>query len=143
VNKIIIKTQEELDKWRKSIKSDINFVPTMGNLHEGHKELIKEAKNSSRNITLVSVFINPLQFDNKEDLKNYPKLNAMTGFNSIIGNIREPRNSNYDFLISRIVCSIRLCTIFYSRRYKMPPKMYFSALYSITYPILRTGSLTR
>tara|TARA_E500000305_G_C3927804_1_gene191334 strand:+ start:65 stop:760 length:696 start_codon:yes stop_codon:yes gene_type:complete len=30
-----------------------------------------------------------------EDLKNYPKLNAMTGFNSIIGNIREPRNSNY------------------------------------------------
>ena len=73
MNKIIIKTQEELDKWRKSIKSDINFVPTMGNLHEGHKELIKEAKNSSRNITLVSVFINPLQFDNKEDLKNYPK----------------------------------------------------------------------
>ena len=44
----------------------------MGNLHDGHKKLISTAKNSNFNTNLVSIFVNPLQFDSKEDLKNYP-----------------------------------------------------------------------
>jgi len=44
----------------------------MGNLHEGHISLIKEAKKLSKNIVL-SIFINPIQFDSKNDLNNYPR----------------------------------------------------------------------
>ena len=45
----------------------------MGNLHNGHTKLISTAKNENSYINLVSIFINPLQFDNKLDLENYPK----------------------------------------------------------------------
>ena len=45
----------------------------MGNLHNGHIKLISTAKNENSNVNLVSIFINPLQFDNKLDFKNYPK----------------------------------------------------------------------
>ena len=71
--KIILKTIEELSKWRNLHNGDINFVPTMGNLHSGHEKLIQSAKNSYYRCTLVSIFVNPLQFNNKKDLKNYPK----------------------------------------------------------------------
>ena len=44
----------------------------MGNLHDGHFELIKKAKKN-RNINLVSIYVNPLQFNDKKDLDNYPR----------------------------------------------------------------------
>ena len=73
MKKVIIRKTEEIENWRRNINSEINFIPTMGNLHDGHIKLISTAKNDNSNVNLVSIFINPLQFDNKLDLENYPK----------------------------------------------------------------------
>jgi pantoate--beta-alanine ligase len=58
----------------KAIEFDkrLGFVPTMGSLHDGHKALIKKSKKSCKK-TIVSIFINPTQFNNKKDYKTYPK----------------------------------------------------------------------
>ena len=52
--------------------SDIGFVPTMGSLHDGHISLIKKSLKLS-NKTIVSIFVNPKQFNNKQDYKKYPR----------------------------------------------------------------------
>ena len=69
----ILKTVKELNEWKLSKTKDISFVPSMGNLHQGHKELIREAKKLKKNLVLLSIFINPLQFNDKEDLRKYPR----------------------------------------------------------------------
>jgi len=51
--------------------NDIGFVPTMGGIHEGHISLIKKSIKQSKK-TIVSIFVNPKQFNNKNDLKSYP-----------------------------------------------------------------------
>ena len=52
--------------------SNIGFVPTMGSLHNGHISLIKKSLKLS-NKTIVSIFVNPKQFNNKDDYKRYPR----------------------------------------------------------------------
>ena len=73
MTKTILKTIKELNEWRLINQRNINFVPTMGNLHPGHEKLIREAKKSKNNLVLLSIFINPLQFNDKKDLINYPR----------------------------------------------------------------------
>lgn len=67
----IIHTIHELREWRKNAGT-VAFVPTMGNLHEGHLALVREAKQRAGNV-VVSIFVNRLQFGQGEDFDKYPR----------------------------------------------------------------------
>lgn len=53
-------------------EKNLGFVPTMGSLHKGHEELIKTSKNKCKK-TIVTIFVNPTQFNKKKDYKTYPR----------------------------------------------------------------------
>ncbi|MGZ2288822.1 pantoate--beta-alanine ligase [Neisseria meningitidis] len=67
----IIHTIQELRAWRKNAGT-VAFVPTMGNLHEGHLALVREAKKRADSV-VVSIFVNRLQFGQGEDFDKYPR----------------------------------------------------------------------
>ena len=67
----LIKHITDLNKAVNSEK-ELGFVPTMGNLHKGHESLIKKSKKKCKK-TMVSIFVNPTQFNNKADYKSYPR----------------------------------------------------------------------
>lgn len=67
----------------------IGFVPTMGALHRGHLSLVRVARGAS-DVVVMSIFVNPLQFNNQEDLLNYPRTEAL--------DVSEAKNAGVDIL---------------------------------------------
>jgi len=94
----------------------VGFVPTMGALHKGHLALIKKSKEEN-DITVVSIFVNPTQFNDKSDFKNYPvtidddiiKLNNEKVDFLFLPLYEEIYSDNYKYTISENDFSQQLC----------------------------------
>jgi len=74
----VINSKQVLKAYIRSLKQQglrIAFVPTMGNLHQGHLSLVECAKEQADRV-IVSIFVNPIQFDRVEDLQAYPRTEA-------------------------------------------------------------------
>lgn len=69
---LVFRSPQEFKNWRtQNFQKSLGFVPTMGALHTGHEELLKRARNGNE-LCVLSVFVNPTQFNDPLDFKKYP-----------------------------------------------------------------------
>ena len=113
----VLRTVSELKAWRKSLGAkSVGVVPTMGALHPGHESLLLKAK-AENEVILLTIFVNPTQFNNPEDLKKYPATwdqdLKMAEKNNIdvlfFPNFSEMYPDNYNFKVIETDFSLELC----------------------------------
>lgn len=85
----IVRDVLTMQQLRLGLEPSLGFVPTMGALHEGHFTLVEQSRRETKK-TAVSIFVNPTQFNNVDDLKKYP--------NTIEKDIDQLQNLGVDFL---------------------------------------------
>lgn len=100
-----------MKKERRAINGTIGFIPTMGCLHKGHVSLIEAAKNECDKV-ILSIFVNPLQFDPSEDFDKYPsnfEADKKIAENSGVDLIFAPTNTEmYPFEMNSFVSTGKL-----------------------------------
>lgn len=113
---IVARTIKELRQFRRQSEGIVGFVPTMGALHKGHLSLVSRSQACTDG-TVVSIYVNPTQFNNQNDLQNYPdtfaddveKLNAMDVDCLFVPTYDMLYPDNYSFQIEETVMSKTLC----------------------------------
>lgn len=111
----ILRGVNEVREWRRG-QAEVAFVPTMGALHQGHATLVRAAQRDNTAV-LVSIFVNPTQFNDPEDLKKYPRteaadLNLLSELKAdavFIPAAEEIYADGFNFIIDESVDSAELC----------------------------------
>ena len=110
----------DLSEWLhfrdKLVNNSLGFVPTMGALHSGHLSLVKKSLDQNLK-TLVSIYINPTQFNNSDDLKNYPvdldadiqKLEEAGADYLLLPNKKQIYPDDYSYQVQENELSLQLC----------------------------------
>lgn len=102
----------------KTLNKSIGFVPTMGALHQGHQSLVHQARQNN-DLVVLSIFVNPTQFNNQADLINYPKTwdqDLKIAQDSQVDYLFYPQVSeiypdDYEIIISETKLSKQLCGV--------------------------------